>query len=78
LGKLPHAEGIPDLAQARDLLHWLDQDNFTFLGYREYDLETVDGEDVLSIRDDSRLGLLRAVKDGHEIQHLTDAGRTMA
>ncbi|MDY7528655.1 MULTISPECIES: NAD-glutamate dehydrogenase [unclassified Cryobacterium] len=78
LGKLPHAEGIPDLAQARDLLHWLDQDNFTFLGYREYDLETVDGEDVLSIRDDSGLGLLRAVKDGHEIQHLTDAGRTMA
>jgi glutamate dehydrogenase len=78
LGRMPHAEGIPDLQQAQDLLHWLDQDNFTFLGYREYDLESVNGEDVLSIRDGSGLGLLRSPKDGHEIQHLTDAGRRMA
>ncbi|TFC17380.1 NAD-glutamate dehydrogenase [Cryobacterium algoritolerans] len=78
LDRLPHAEGIQDIRQAQDLLRWLDLDNFTFLGYREYDLESVDGEDVLTIRDDSGLGLLRSPKDGHEIQHLTEAGRRMA
>ena len=31
----------------RDLLHWMDDGNFTFLGYREYDLINEDGEDVL-------------------------------
>jgi glutamate dehydrogenase len=25
-----------ELAEVRDFLHWLDDDNFTFLGYREY------------------------------------------
>ncbi|MCY7413798.1 MAG: NAD-glutamate dehydrogenase, partial [Salinibacterium sp.] len=78
LDRLPHSEGIQDIRQAQDLLRWLDLDNFTFLGYREYDLESVDGEDVLTIRDGSGLGLLRSPKDGHEIQHLTEAGRKMA
>ncbi|TFD46642.1 NAD-glutamate dehydrogenase [Cryobacterium sp. TMT1-2-1] len=78
LGKVAHAEGIPDLNQTQELLRWLDRDNFTFLGYREYDLGTVDGEDVLTIRDGSGLGLLRSSEDGHQIQHLTEAGRLMA
>ena len=78
LGHVAHAEGIQEIKQAQDLLRWLDRDNFTFLGYREYDLETVDGEDVLSIRDGSGLGLLRSMEDGHQIQHLTDAGRLKA
>ena len=78
LGDVAHAEGIQEIKQAQELLRWLDRDNFTFLGYREYDLETVDGEDVLSIRDRSGLGLLRSTEDGHQIQHLTDAGRLKA
>jgi glutamate dehydrogenase len=78
LDRLPHAEGIQDIRQTQDLLRWLDRDNFTFLGYREYDLKSVDGEDVLSIREGSGLGLLRSPKDGHGIQHLTEAGRRMA
>ncbi|TFD04388.1 NAD-glutamate dehydrogenase [Cryobacterium sinapicolor] len=78
LGEVAHAEGIEDIRQAQELLRWLDGDNFTFLGYREYNLETVDGEDVLAIRERSGLGLLRSEIDGHQIQHLTDAGRQKA
>ncbi|GAB3134685.1 NAD-glutamate dehydrogenase [Marisediminicola antarctica] len=78
LGRVAGAEEIPDLRQTQELLRWLDRDNFTFLGYREYDLETVEGEDVLTIRDGSGLGLLRSVDDGHQLQHLTEAGQKMA
>jgi glutamate dehydrogenase len=78
LGTVAHAEQVQDLKQAQDLLRWLNRDNFTFLGYREYDLETVDGEDVLAIRPGSGLGLLRSAEDGHQIQHLTDAGQLKA
>jgi glutamate dehydrogenase len=78
LGGVARAEEIPDLRQTQELLRWLDRDNFTFLGYREYDLGTVEGEDVLTIREGSGLGLLRSVDDGHQLQHLTEAGRKMA
>ena len=35
------AAGVPaeEVAEARELLRWLADDHFTFLGYREYDLE---------------------------------------
>jgi len=78
LSTVARAEEIQDLKQTQDLLRWLDRGNFTFLGYREYDLETLDGEDVLSIHDGSGLGLLRSAEDGHQIQHLTEAGRHKA
>ncbi len=48
-----------DLDEARAFLEWLDADNFTFLGYREYDLTTRDGEDVLCAVAGSSLGTLR-------------------
>ncbi|AUZ35283.1 glutamate dehydrogenase [Arthrobacter sp. PGP41] len=69
---------IAELRQAQDLLRWLDDGNFTFLGYREYDLVNVDGEDVLELREDSGLGLLRPSTDSPHIQHLTDTGRKKA
>jgi len=40
-------------------LRWLADDNFTFLGYREYDLKSVEGEDVLVPVDGSGMGILR-------------------
>jgi len=40
------------------LLRWLADDNLTFLGYREYDLKSVDGEDCLIPVDGSGLGIL--------------------
>jgi len=39
-------------------LRWLADDNFTFLGYREYDLKDVDGEDALVPVDGSGAGIL--------------------
>lgn len=78
LDKVANPAQITELRQAQDLLRWLDEGNFTFLGYREYDLINVDGEDVLELREDSGLGLLRAAADSHHVQHLTDAGRKKA
>lgn len=69
---------IEELRQAQDLLRWLDDGNFTFLGYREYDLVNESGEDVLELREESGLGLLRMGADGHHVQHLTVAGRKKA
>jgi len=78
LSTVVNGEEIHDLTQTQDLLRWLDAGNFTFLGYREYDLVNENGEDVLSIREGSGLGLLRHVDDDHHIQHLTPAGRHKA
>jgi len=78
LDRIAHGRDIQDRTQTQELLRWLNADNFTFLGYREYDLTTLDGEDVLSIRERSGLGLLRSAEDRHQIQHLTEAGRTKA
>ncbi|MGA8117827.1 MAG: NAD-glutamate dehydrogenase [Actinocatenispora sp.] len=55
---MPVPEG--DLTDAVDLLAWLRNDHFTFLGYREYRLEDRDGEQVLAAVGGSGLGILRA------------------
>ncbi len=52
-----------ELAEARSLLEWIDQGNFTFLGYRVYDLDTKDGEDVLRPVCGTGLGILRETAD---------------
>jgi glutamate dehydrogenase len=78
LDEVSHPEQIEELRQAQELLHWLDKGNFTFLGFREYDLVNVDGEDVLELREDSGLGLLRSGVNTQHVQHLTDAGRKKA
>ncbi len=48
-----------EVEETRALLEWLADDNLTFLGYREYDLMTVEGEDALRPVADSGLGILR-------------------
>ena len=40
-------------------LNWLANDHFTFLGFREYELVVVDGEDTLRVVPGSGLGILR-------------------
>jgi glutamate dehydrogenase len=53
---LPDAE----VSEAWELLRWLAEDHFTFLGYREYELtETPDGEALVG-RPGSGLGILRS------------------
>jgi glutamate dehydrogenase len=48
-----------DLAETRAFLEWIDDNNFTFLGYREYDLITQNGEEALCAVQGSGLGILR-------------------
>jgi glutamate dehydrogenase len=48
-----------DLEEARSFLGWIADDHFTFLGYREYDLLTEDGEDVLRNVPGTGRGILR-------------------
>lgn len=73
--QLPDEPTAPDLREyeleeARELLRWLADDHFTFLGYREYDL--VDG-DSLSAVPGTGLGILRSdplhsgKEDGHPV-----------
>src|ERR671914_1633429 len=48
-----------DLEEAKAFLEWIAHGNFTFLGYREYDLLTEDGEDLLRNVPGTGLGILR-------------------
>ncbi len=60
--------GEEDRKEAAALLRWLADDHFTFLGYREYELGTQDGEDTLSAVPGTGLGLLRDGR-GRPVSH---------
>ncbi len=53
----------PEVAQGQDLLRWLAADHFTFLGYREYRLETSGDDEVLRAVPGTGLGILRFDQD---------------
>ncbi len=69
-----------DVAEASELLAWLADNHFTFLGYREYDLLTDDdGSDVLISRPESGLGILRSQASTRKsFSHLPDQVRAKA
>ena len=48
-----------EVEEAKEFLRWLDDDHFTFLGYREYDFAGEGDAATLSIRNGSGLGILR-------------------
>ncbi len=48
-----------EVEEARQLLGWLAAGNFTFIGYREYDLQVRDGQEALRALSGSGLGVLR-------------------
>src|SRR5439155_10514773 len=48
-----------EAGEAKALLEWMGDDHFTFLGFREYELVTEKGEDVLRSIPGSGLGILR-------------------
>lgn len=50
---------VPPPEQLHQLLLWLDDGNFLFFGYTEYELTTAGGQELLSERQGSPLGLLR-------------------
>ncbi|MGH8157330.1 MAG: NAD-glutamate dehydrogenase [Rhodanobacter sp.] len=45
--------------EASEFMRWLADDNFTFLGYREYEVSEADGDQVLRSVESSGLGILR-------------------
>jgi glutamate dehydrogenase len=55
----PPGIGDEEIEEARRLLGWLADEHFTFVGYREYRLETRSGHDVLVGRTSTGLGILR-------------------
>jgi glutamate dehydrogenase len=52
-----------EIEEGKALLRWLADDHFTFLGYREYRLDTVDDDDVLRAVPGTGFGILRADQD---------------
>jgi glutamate dehydrogenase len=55
----PSGLDADEVAEGTELLEWLAEGHFTFLGYREYDLVSRDGGDVLVGRNGTGLGILR-------------------
>ena len=55
----PASVPAEEVAEAENLLGWLAAGNFTFLGYREYQLENQSGDDVLVPMPGTGLGLMR-------------------
>ena len=52
-------ERSTDHAEILEFLRWLEQGNFIFLGYREYDITGTDSGRALQVRPGSGLGILR-------------------
>ncbi|HVF35531.1 MAG TPA: NAD-glutamate dehydrogenase domain-containing protein, partial [Candidatus Saccharimonadia bacterium] len=48
--------------EAEEFLRWVADDHFTFLGYREYEVGTENGEGVLRAHDETGLGILRGIE----------------
>jgi len=53
-----------EFEEAAELLAWMEDRHFTFLGYREYELATQDGEDSLRALPGTGLGILRESTGG--------------
>ena len=59
LEKLPPPLPAEEIHEARDFLAWMGDDNFTFLGYRDYDFLGEDDQARTSILPGTGLGILR-------------------
>jgi glutamate dehydrogenase len=62
-----------EVEEAKSFLGWLNEDHFTFLGYRELDLVEEGGKDYLRLVPGSSLGVLRVreTEDSHRLRPLT-------
>jgi glutamate dehydrogenase len=63
-----------EIDEAKRFLRWLDDDHFTFLGYREMDLVEKDGEDFLKLVPGTSLGIFRVreTEASHRLRPLTE------
>ncbi|MCW9033224.1 MAG: NAD-glutamate dehydrogenase [Rhodospirillales bacterium] len=60
LKKTPPKHSASNLEETCEFLQWIYDNNFTLLGYREYDFKKVKGEIQVDIKPDSGLGILRS------------------
>jgi len=68
-----------EVRQAAELLEWLADEHFTFLGYKEYKLEERDGDEYLRAVPGTGLGILRADQEMSEsFGRLPDAVKAKA
>jgi glutamate dehydrogenase len=73
----PHGIAPEEVAQAKELLEWLDDNHFTFLGYREYALRHGAEADTLQAVHGTGLGLLRYDPTGDGVR-LSEQARSVA
>jgi len=76
---VPGPDTDPELLEAWDLLCWLADNHFTFLGYREYELVAENGQDFLRGVPGSGLGIMRGdLARSRSFDSLTPEARALA
>ncbi|MBL0141154.1 MAG: NAD-glutamate dehydrogenase [Betaproteobacteria bacterium] len=68
----PREQDAADVEETRAFLSWALEENFTFIGFREYELAASGGEDQLRIVAGSGLGVLREPRLGGVSQSFRD------
>ncbi|MEX2541064.1 MAG: NAD-glutamate dehydrogenase [Trueperaceae bacterium] len=61
--ELDISERDEELAEYANFMDWLDDDNFVFLGYREYQIGSSNGKRYLQVAPESGLGILSRVEE---------------
>jgi len=77
----PKAVNADDVAESIAFLEWVLNDQFIFLGYRDYVLDKENGDLALRVVDGSGLGVLRESTPGKLSKHFSEmppAARTLA
>src|SRR5688572_12415691 len=72
LAQTPPPLGPDEVAEVRAFLEWADNQHFTFLGSRDYELTVANGEDQLRIVPRSGFGVLREPRLGGVSQSFSD------
>ncbi|HEA16967.1 MAG TPA: NAD-glutamate dehydrogenase [Pseudoalteromonas prydzensis] len=65
LPKRNHKNNASEVAETVEFLDWLVKDNFTLMGYRQYDLSPVQGDYQLKGKIESSLGLMKNSTEEH-------------
>ncbi len=75
--ELPSRTGLPDTLarESGEFLRWLADDNFTFLGFREYEVRQGEAGDVLQSVEGSGLGILAGNERSLAPRSLNSLGR---
>ncbi len=72
LNKVKQHLDADELAESKDFLHWIEDHHFTFLGIRDYELISEEGEVLLKPIEKSGLGVLRNRGVDHQTRNIAD------